>query len=251
MTGTHESTADGSVVSQTEQGVCTITLERPARANAYTRVMLDELFQAIQGAEADPSVRVVVITGAGERHFCAGADRTEIEDRDWRSVLNLRSAEVFEALLRSSVVTIAAINGPAVGGGFELSMHCDIRVAADTAEFWLPEPEFGLIPAAGGAGLLPHLVGPLRTKDLILGGARWSAQTALEAGFLSEVVRPDEMEDCVRRWLDRIRRRDQTAIRFAKELIHRSAGLNRETGPERTAQAILVSLHDHGRGTEP
>lgn len=236
----------GAIRAETRDGVRTLTLDRPERANAYTEAMLDELLAQLHGSEIDPDVHVVVITGQGNRHFCAGADREEIDGRDWRDALKLHSAGVFDTLLHSTFATIAALNGAAVGGGFELAMACDIRLASDTARFWLPEPEFGLVPAAGGTRLLPLLVGPLRAKDMILGGARWSATDALAAGFLSEVVASSELSTSVDRWVERIQRRDPTALRFAKDLIHQNAGLNQGTGPDRTAQAILVSLKQSG-----
>jgi enoyl-CoA hydratase len=156
-------------------------------------------------------------------------------------VLSLRSASVFERLRKSSKVTIAAINGAAVGGGFELALSCDLRIAAPHARFWLPEPEFGLLPAAAATKMLPKLVGALRAKDLILGGAVWNAEQALLAGLLSEVAPDGGLMDCVSNWVARVERRDADALLLAKQAIEMSS-IGVDTMPfDLLAQALLVS----------
>lgn len=217
-----------------------LTLSRPERANAYTQEMLKSLEEQIELADADASLRVIVITGAGERAFCGGADRTEIATRDWHSVLNLTSARVFNRLRKSRCVTIAKINGSAVGGGLELALSCDLRLAATGAKFWLPEPELGLIPAAGGTELLPLIVGPARAKEMILGGAVWNATEALHFGLLTEVSPPEELGNRVNHWIDRIGMRNADALRFAKQAIDLAISGTVGTGQELIAQAALV-----------
>lgn len=219
-----------------------ITLERPSHANAYTQAMLADLERGIEQADSDPDVRAIVLTGAGERAFCAGADRHEIATRDWRSVLSLRSAAVFDRIRNSRKVTIAAINGMAVGGGFELAISCDLRVAATHARFWLPEPQFGLIPAAAATRLLPRLVGAFRAKDIILGGAEWSAGDALDAGLLSEIAPPGALMQRVGQWITRIERRDADALFLAKQAIDMSSSGVDTTRFDLLAQALLVCL---------
>ncbi len=217
-----------------------LELARERHANAYTQSMLGLLEREIARADDDESVRVIVVTGAGSRAFSAGADRGELAARDWRSVPSLASARVFARLRRSRCVTIAAINGAAVGGGMELAISCDLRIAVTGATFRLPEPEFGLLPAAGGTALLPSLVGPLRTKELILGGAEWDAATALEAGLLTEVAAPAALWERIGSWVARIERRDPDAIRLAKQAIDASTGGGTPAGLERLAQSLLV-----------
>jgi enoyl-CoA hydratase/carnithine racemase len=232
---------DGSGMTARRTGCAAwIELCRPERANAYTQDMLEALERHIEDAEADPAIRVIVITGAGDRVFSAGADRNELARRDWRSVLSLRSARAFERLRQSPCVTIAAINGAAVGGGVELAIACDLRLAVSTARFWLPEPELGLLPAAGGTRLLPQLVGELRAKELILGGAVWSAAEALLAGLLTEVVEPRDLASHVEVWVDRIARRDPDALRLAKHAIQRAASGHADAGFDLIAQSLLV-----------
>lgn len=222
-----------------------ITLSRARHANAYTQGMLAEIEHFLESAEADPHVRAIVLTGEGERAFSAGADRHEIANRDWRSVLSLKSAMVFERLRKSRKVTIAAINGVAVGGGLELALSCDLRLAVAHARFWLPEPEFGLIPAAAATKLLPRTVGALRARDLVLGGAQWDAPTALTAGLLSEITPDDGLMDCVDKWVARIERRDPDALFLAKQALEMSSTGTDSTQFDLLAQAMLVHLQTH------
>jgi enoyl-CoA hydratase/carnithine racemase len=237
---THAAAASiGAIVERREGATVVLTLSRPDRANAYTQAMLVALEQAIERADADPATRVIVVTGEGPRAFCAGADRHELATRDWRAVQELPAARVFGRLARSRCVSIAAINGAAVGGGFELALHCDIRVASSTARFWLPEPEFGLLPAAGGVRLLPVLAGQLRARDIILGGARWDAGQAREAGVISEIAPPEQLWERVGVWIKQIALRDPDALMWSKRLL--SAALDAgDHGFDRMAQSSLV-----------
>lgn len=224
-----------------------VTLARADRANAYTQGMLNSLDDLIETADQDLSLRVMVVTGAGDRVFCGGADRTEIATRDWRSVLDLTSARVFGRLRKSRCVTIAKINGSAVGGGLELALACDLRLAVSTARFWLPEPELGLIPAAGGTELLPLIVGPARAKEMILGGAIWNATEAWQYGLLTEVSPPEELEKRVQAWIDRIGTRNADALRWAKHSIDLAMSGRAGTGQELMAQALLVQAQRQDR----
>lgn len=221
-----------------ENGLFTIILNRPLNANSYTQEMLLDIEKCISFASNDVAVKVIVITGSGDRTFCAGADRNQIDTRNWRSVINLKSASVFKSLRDCPKVSIAAINGAAVGGGFELAISCDIRIASQNAQFWLPEPEFGLLPAAAATNLLPQYIGIPRAKDLILGGARWDAQQAFDAGLLSQVTTADELMSTVMEWVQRIKKRDADAILVGKQLME----LNHERGNSLRADLIAQTL---------
>jgi enoyl-CoA hydratase len=225
--------------------VRTLRLDRPARANAYTAPLLDALDAAVAAADRDASVRILVITGTGERSFCAGADRDELAQRDWRSVLRLQSAAVFERLRRSRPVSIAAINGAAVGGGLELALACDLRIAVPQARFWLPEPEFGLIPAAGGTALLARVVGTARARALVLGGETWTAQEAHNVGLLTAVATDSDLKTAMAPWITRILARDADALTVAKMAL---LAADPTTDPllHQLAQATLV-----GRAPSP
>jgi enoyl-CoA hydratase/carnithine racemase len=145
------------------------------------------------------------------------------------------------------MVTIAAVNGVAVGGGVELALACDVRVAVDHAAFWLPEPELGLLPAAGALRWLPEVVGQGGARELILGGARWSAAQALARGLVSEVVPANELDACVARWTERVLKRDRLALELAKQ--HLSAkgrsGMTKDEGLRRPflSRAIKVRIN--------
>jgi enoyl-CoA hydratase len=217
-----------------------LQLHRPQRSNSYTQPMLAMLQSEVETAEADASVRVLVITGAGDRTFCGGADRGELKSRDWQSPLNLLSARVFRRIRGSTLVTIAAVNGAAVGGGLELALACDFRIAATSARFWLPEPELGILPAAGGTEWLPMVVGLTKAKELILAGMEWDAEQARQSGLVSEVVAPEALLPRVDEWCRRIARRDALALRLAKHALHLSASGCRNTEYELLAQALLV-----------
>ena len=225
---------------RTVDGVLFITIHRPSHANAYTQEMLSDLERYVESAHRDEQIKVIVLTGSGDKVFCAGADRNEIDTRSWRSVLNLKSAAVFRKLREGPKVSVAAINGAAVGGGFELALSCDIRIASPSAQFWLPELEFGLLPAAAAMNLLPKYVGMLRAKDLILGGVRWTAQDAFAAGLVSAISNQEDLMVCVMEWVARIQKRNSDAIRLGKQILELSASGSDTSHMDLFAQALLV-----------
>lgn len=217
-----------------------IQLDRPQKANAYTQPMLTALEAAIVAADEDATLRVIVITGRGDRAFCAGADRAELAARDWQDVLALAATRVFARLHASRCVTIAGLNGAAVGGGLELALACDLRLAAPHARFWLPEPLLGLIPAAGATVLLPALVGPTRAKELVLAGAEWDAQEAFRYGLVNEVAAEGLLGERLEAWCERITRRDPHALQLAKRALDVEAGAAGGREYALLAQALLT-----------
>ncbi len=170
--------------------VAVVVLDRPERMNALSRAAVLALGAIGRTLAADPRVRAVVLTGAGYKAFCAGAD---LKER-----LTLQEAEVLELLqlYRSElgwigaldVPVVAAINGVALGGGLEMALACDLRIARETAVLGLPETSLGIIPGAGGTQRLPRLIGEARAKEMILLGKRLSAAEALSIGLLQQVV---------------------------------------------------------------
>jgi enoyl-CoA hydratase len=238
---------EGDLVRTWRQGPAVyLQLNRPEKANAYNRALLDALGDAFDQAVDDPALRLLIITGAGTRAFCGGADLAEFSERDWQSALRLKSAELFARISRCRLVTLAAINGAAVAGGLELALACDLRIAALSACFSLPEPELGLIPAAGGTQRLADAVGRARAKELILGGRVWGADEALRFGLVSEVTGPDELLPLAQQWAERIARRNAVALELAKRAID----LGRTDVPgqsfESVAQALLYHLRRGG-----
>ena len=237
--------SDGAITTRIEGGVLHLGLDRARKANAYTSGMLERLEELVEEADAREDVRVMVVRGSGERAFSAGADLGEIRSRDWRDVLDLGSARVFDRIAKARVVTLAAVNGAAVGGGMELAAACDIRIAVEGATFRLPEPEIGLLPAAGGLSRIPELVGVAAARALILGGEEWSARDAWRLGFVSEVVAgPAELDDAVEAWSTRILRRHPDAIRLAKETLDRDSSSPDAGRRALLAQALLQRVRD-------
>jgi enoyl-CoA hydratase/carnithine racemase len=185
--------------------VIVLVLDRPERSNALSRATVQALGRAGRELERDATVRAVVITGSGDRAFCAGADlkeRLHMADAEVLELLGLYRSEL-RWLGGLRVPVIAAINGVALGGGLELALACDFRVARVSAILGLPETSLGIIPGAGGTQRLPRIVGEAKAKELILLGARLTAPEALESGLLHRVF-PDE-DDFMARTLEFIR----------------------------------------------
>ena len=179
-----------SVVVDHRGPAAVLTLNRPERANALSRDALLAIGRLARELSADPSVRAVVVTGAGEKAFCAGADLKERQgftDEDVRHQLGLYRLEL-GALADCTKPVVAAINGACLGGGLELALACDLRVATLTAVFALPETTLGIIPGAGGTQRLPRVVGEARAKEMILLGRRISADEALAWGLLNRLA---------------------------------------------------------------
>lgn len=171
-----------------------LTLDRPERMNALSRELIVALGDAARAAAEDDDVRAIVLTGAGDKAFCAGADLKERQgySKDQvRQVLRLYRSE-FGALDRSPKPVVAALNGVALGGGLELALVCDLRVAASHAVLALPETGLAIIPGAGGTQKLPRIVGEARAKELILTGRRLTAEEALAFGLVNRVAAPGQ-----------------------------------------------------------
>ena len=232
----------GLIRTWKERTVGYLEIHRPEKANAYNRALLLELARTLEQMEGDDTVRSIVIQGAGDRSFCAGADLEEMQVKDYSDALNLKSSKVFTAIASCPKVTLAAINGAAVAGGLELALACDIRICSEQARFFLPETKLGLIPAAGGTHRLSQIVGIGRAKELILGGGVWSAEDALRFGLVSEVVPSDALLACAQKWGERIGQRDPLALQLAKRAIDFRTSYNLESGVEAVTEALLYEI---------
>lgn len=182
-------------------GVRWVTLNRPAKLNALNRALVGELELAIAEAAADAGVRALVVTGAGDKAFAAGADIGEfvgLSPAEGQAMAR-RGQAVFAALAELPKPVIAAVNGFALGGGCELALACHIRVASTAARFGQPEAKLGLIPGYGGTQRLPRLVGRGRALELLLTGGTVDAATALAWGLVSRVVEPAELRPAAQR----------------------------------------------------
>ncbi|MEM6684369.1 MAG: enoyl-CoA hydratase/isomerase family protein [Bacteroidota bacterium] len=213
-----------------------VYLDRPEKANAYHREMLAELTTVLNELYADAAVRVIIITGVGERAFCAGADTNEFVGKSAEDGLHLQSRKLFDTLANAPKISIAAINGAAIGGGLELALACDMRVCAETATFRLPELEMGLTPAAGGMRRLPALVGLAKAKEMILFGKQCKAAEALHINLVSHVG-ADFMEVALR-FAKHAAKLDPLAVTLAKKVLHNSNHIQNQS-LEAVAQAVL------------
>ncbi len=217
-----------------EDGVATVTLDRPEARNAISSALATELAEVFEPLSTNRAVRAVVLTAAGERAFCAGADLRErdgFDDHGWfmqREIFR----RAFGAVRRCPLPTVAAVFGYALGGGFELALCCDLVVAADDASLGLPEVRLGLVPAGGGTQLLVRRVGPAVAKDLVLTGRRVDAAEAARLGLVDRVVPRAELQAAARGLAAEIAANAPTAVRLAKWAIDLGGDLAREAGLE-------------------
>ena len=221
-----------SVTLTYHDSIAVLSLNRPRKAHAYHRDMLKQLQGEFQAASIQ--CPVVVIQSAGAAAFCGGADLEEISRSEPEDALEMLSQQVFASISEARSVTIAAVHGPAVAGGCELALACDLRIAGPRARFSLPETRLGLIPSAGGCTRPAKLVGPTRAKGMILGGTEPDAETALAWGLVNRVVQEPREEAL--RWAREIAERDHVALRLAK-LVVDSPSLKLE----RVSEALLYA----------
>ncbi|HUL97332.1 MAG TPA: enoyl-CoA hydratase [Usitatibacter sp.] len=221
-----------------------VTIDNPP-ANTWTPESLRALESLVAGLEADRSVYAMVITGSGEKFFSAGADlKTFSGDKALAREFIARFGSAFGALMNARFVTIAAMNGYAMGGGLECALSCDIRVAESHAQMALPEPAVGLLPAGCGTQMLPWLVGEGWAKRMILTNERVSAETALRIGLVQEVVEKGKSLAAATALAERVATLSPRAVEFCKGLIHNS----RNGVPSRAGLALererFVDLFD-------
>ena len=222
-----------------------LELNRPRRANAYDESMLAALEQGLAKLAGDPAVRVVVVASACGGKFCGGADLQELRRRGASDALKLRSLQVFDALAASPRPTIAVVDGPAFGGGLELALACDLRLASARARFALPETGLGIIPAAGATFRLPRVVGQTRARQMMLFGQQLDADEALAWGLVSEVLPPEQLRARVDWWIQRAAQNDPLALQLAKQALDAAAGDAEGRQQVRCAQAALYARQDH------
>lgn len=227
-----------------------VTISSPP-ANTWTPESLGELESLVRSLDANRSVYAAVITGAGEKFFSAGADlKTFQGDKALARQFIARFGSAFGALMESRFVTIAAINGYAMGGGLECALSCDIRIAEEHAQMGLPEPSVGLLPAGCGTQNLPWLVGEGWAKRMILTNERVDAATALRIGLVQEVVPKGASLAAAKTMAERVATLSPRAVEYCKSLIHNA----RDGIPRRAGLALererFVDLFDHSDQAE-
>jgi enoyl-CoA hydratase/carnithine racemase len=219
--------------------VATVTLDRPEALNAISTELATDLAAAVEPLATDPGVRAVVLTGAGQRAFCVGADlkqRAGLDDHGW-FVQREAFRRGFAAVRRCPLPTVAAVFGFALGGGTELALACDLVVASEDATFGLPEVRLGLVPAGGGTQLLVRRVGRSVAKDLVLTGRRVPAVEAARLGLVDRVVPAGQAPAAATALAAEMAANAPTAVRMAKWAIDVGADLALEAGLELEDQA--------------
>lgn len=247
----------GTVLSTTallniEKNIATITLNRPEAANAFSRQMLAEINEIVGELKFNASIRTVIITGSGEKVFCAGAD---LKERAGMTPIEVKQTvalirQVITAVELLPMPVIAAINGAAFGGGLELALACDIRIAAETAKVGLTETSLAIIPGAGGTQRLPRLIGLGKAKELIFTAQRVDAYEANEIGLVEYVVPKEKLLQKALELANRISSNGPIAVAQAKIAINKGIEVDLLTGLEieQMAYAMTIPTKDRIEG---
>jgi len=233
------------VLRERRDATLILTLNRPEKLNALSTAMLEELDAAVDDAERDADVRALVITGAGDRAFVAGADIGEYAALDHAGFVayQARSRDLFTRIDAFGTPVVGAINGYAFGGGFEIALCCDVLIASSSAVFALPEGLLGLCPGGGGTQRLTHAVGPFVANDVLLSARRLTADEAQTLGLVAAVVAPDELPDAALAKAEAIATIPPLAARTMAELVRAAGDVELEDGLDRE-QAALAALRE-------
>ena len=233
---------------ETEGPLGLLTLDRQDRLNALSRQLITELQDLVTQLETDSSIRVIIVTGAG-RAFCAGADIKE-RASDLDDIALARTSSVlsptFRRIERLNQVSIAAINGIAAGGGLELAVACDLRIASSEARMALPELKLGILPGAGGTQRLPRLIGPARAKEMMLFGKFIDAANARDWGLVNEVAAPGQLIVEARAWADRLLEMPPLSLSSIKNAVNVAMDVDLDSGIqyEQRCSAMLALTED-------
>jgi enoyl-CoA hydratase/carnithine racemase len=231
--------------------IATLTIDRPEARNALDLATVEAIRSALQTLATNSDAGVLIITGAGDAAFVSGADINDIRARGRDEGLAAINSSLFAEIERFPRPTIAAVNGYALGGGCELALACDIRIAAETAKFGQPELGLGIIPGAGATQRLPRIIGMGRARHLILTGDVIDAKQALEIGLVTAVTPPGQLQIRARELAKKVLRQGPLAARLAKLALNASARVDLDSGLliETLAQAICYASEDKLEGT--
>ena len=212
-----------NIILEHEKGIATIYINRPEKLNALNKATIQELHETLKTVDENPEVRVIIITGSGEKAFVAGADIAEFAHFSVKegSQLAAQGQQIlFDFIENMKTPVIAAINGFALGGGLELAMACHIRIASENAKMGLPETSLGVIPGFGGTQRLPQLVGKGRAMEMILTAEMISADDAYRSGLVNHVLPQAELLDFTKALAQRIMKNSPIAIAKAIEAVN-------------------------------
>lgn len=229
-----------TIIFEKAGAIATITLNRPKRLNAINGQMTIELGRVMDEIAADEEIRVAIITG-GSDYFCAGADISEIvqiTDIDQTFEFSRRIQTTLDKVEQMPKPVIAAINGLALGGGCEIALSCDLRIAADNATIGVPEINIGVVPGAGGTQRLPRLLGICKAKEMLYTGDRITAQEALQLGLINKVVPAAEVMDEAKKLAEKLAAKPPLALKMAKYLVNSGMNVDLQSGLRMEAQAL-------------
>ncbi|HWZ60833.1 MAG TPA: enoyl-CoA hydratase-related protein [Gemmatimonadaceae bacterium] len=242
-----------NVVYEKQGPIAYVTLNRPKVLNALNKATIAELKTACEDARDDPTVRGVILTGAGDKAFAAGADVGEVvNDTPIEAAENTRAGQEVTSLIENlGKPVIAAVNGYAVGGGCELAMACTIRIASETAQFGQPEVKLGIMPGYGGSQRMPRLIGKGRALQVILTGDMISAQEAYRIGLVNEVVPAANLIARAEAMLRQINANGPVGVRYSLEAVNKGLETSLSEGLviEASLFAICASTEDKKEGT--
>jgi enoyl-CoA hydratase len=241
----------GTIIYEKSGRAAWITLDRPEVLNAQSDELRAEVTLALERASLDDDVHVVVITGAGEKAFSAGADISQFPSRHPVDVVTSKARRrPYETIREMPKPVIAAVNGLALGGGCELVLACDIVIAADSARFGQPEIRVGVIPGCGGTQVLPRLMGEKRAKEFIFTGRMMDAEEALAYGIVNRVVPPTELREATEQFVADLLRNSPAILRMAKIAVNKSLETPLSVGMsfERDLFAMCFGTDDQKEG---
>ena len=226
------------IIYQKRDGVGYVTLNRPQALNTYNMQMRDELYQVLGAIKDDPEIKVAIISGAGEKAFCAGADLTEFLTAPSPTIARQVRWErdVWGLFLSIPQPVIAALHGYVLGDGLEIALCCDIRVASEDARFGFPEMGLGIIPAAGGTQTLPRVLGRAGAMEMLLTGRWVGADEARRIKLVNRVVARKDLLPTVERLARKIGAYNPLAVTYAKQAVNRGLDLGLEAGLELEAK---------------
>ncbi|SEQ97459.1 enoyl-CoA hydratase/isomerase family protein [Piscibacillus halophilus] len=236
---------------ENNQGLFWLTLNRPDVRNALDATMLQEIDQAVTEAEEDENVKVIIFRGAGGKSFAAGADIKQLKEREPLEALVPGMQGLYKKIEDCSKATIAVVEGYALGGGCELALACDIRVATDNAKLGLPELNLGIIPGAGGTQRLSRIVGKGHALDMILTGKIVKGDDAYRMGLVQYYVTQEELDEQIDSITEKIVQKGPVAIKLAKHAVHHGYDLSGEAAMwiEKLSQAVVFGTEDKQEGT--
>jgi len=238
-----------NIAVEKDGAIATVTLNRPQQLNALSYGLVKELALAMEAADQDPEVRVIIVTG-GEKVFAAGADIKEMADAGPFDERVQGRLAFRDRINKISKPVIAAVSGYALGGGCELALSCDIIIASETARFGQPEINLGTIPGSGGTQRLTRLVGKYRAMEIVLAGETIEAGEAERLGLVNKVVPVEFLLEEAKEIADKIAAKPQLAVKFAKESINKALNTPLDEGLEfeRKSFYLLFSSEDRKEG---